>query len=231
MAYYFAVETKENNYTAISIKRCKRNLRTTFRYESPYKYTLEEIDEITSTYTDESELKQALTKVYELTPENIDKPLTIFYAKGMEKRLIKGKILYEDSRTLTEDTSEVIKYIEEKVNDSDFTFFRQLAETLRSDSISKSLVSQLATLIEQKLITEDTKTLEKINKTINDSVSTTAKILIYNNHIDEKGVIRPTNKIDYESLHNIVSFISDYEIAINKDKKTEYSKIKKINNS
>ena len=59
----------------------------------------------------------------------------------------------------------------------------------------------------------------------NELVEETTKLLIYENHMDDKGTISYTNKINYENLHNLVSFITDYEKSLNKDKTSKQKRV------
>lgn len=224
MAYYFAVETEENNYVAINIKRCRLSFTTNYRYENPFECTLKEINNITTSFKNEEELKKSLANVYVLPEEYFDKPLALIYAEGIERRLVNGNVLYEESRNLLDSSLQVINFIKNKYDEKDCLFFRQLAETYPNDSIIKSRISVIASLIERQQVTEDTK-LKEICSIGDELVEETTKLLIYENDMNNKGTISYTNKINYENLHNLVSFITDYEKSLNKDKKTQHKKV------
>ena len=232
MAYYFAVETKKDNFNAISIKRCREYSHKAFMYDNSFACTLEEINKITTTFKNEEELKQALVKSYSLPVEHIEKPLVIFYKEGMDSRLVKGNILYENSSYLIEDVSETIRYIENKSKENDYQFFRQLSTILSNESITKSLVSKIASLIEKSILTGiREKELEEINGLGTNIVIETAKLLIYNNCVNEQGIIGHTKRVNYENLHNLVSFISNYETTLNRDKTSGLKRIKTKENT
>ena len=91
MAYYFAVETEENSFNAINVKRCRHYFNTTNNYTEPLACTLKEINDVTTTFANEEELKKMLLSVYSLKEEDYNKPLAIFYLNGIERRLVKGK--------------------------------------------------------------------------------------------------------------------------------------------
>ena len=224
MAYYVAVKVNEKYYEAVNIKRCKMAFTTNYRYEEPCACTLQEINNITTTYNSEEEFKIALRKDSILKPEHLDKPLVIFYFDKVEKRLVEGKLLYEDSIDLIENISEVTNYILTKFKDNDYKFFKQLAETLREDSINKYIkISQIASSIEARLVNQTEE-----NQSLDNEIITVTKLLIYkNDDIDEKGIVSTTNKLDYEAFHNLVSFIIDYEEILKKDKTSGYAKTMK----
>ena len=227
MAYYFAVETKENNYDAVNIKRSRTYSHQAYMYDNPFACTLKEIDEITTTFKNEEELRLALINSYSLNSQNFDKSFRIFYKEGMESRIVSKSILYEDSREYIEEPIEVIKYIQNKSQENDYTFFRQLADTLSDESITKSLVSKIATLIENGVVSGNRdEELDKINIFGTNIVIETAKLLIYQNYINEQGNISYKNRINYEKLHNIIAFISDYDLSLNKDKTSNKKRVK-----
>lgn len=232
MAYYFAVETEKNNYNAVNIKRSRIYSNQVYVYDNPFACTLKEIDEITSTFKNEEELRLALINCYSLNLQNFDKSFRIFYKEGMESRIVSKSIIYEDSRELLEEPTEVIKYIENKAKENDYNFFRQLANTLSDESITKSLVSKIATLIEKSIISgEPTEELNKINILGTNLVIETSKFLIYENYINEQGNLSYKNRINYEKLHNIVAFISNYQLSLNKDKTSNLKKVKTKENT
>lgn len=221
MAYYVATKVNEKSYEAVNIKRCRQVFTTNYRYEEPCACTLKEINNITTTYTSEEEFKTALRREFILNKEQANRELVIFYADEVEKRIVKGTLLYEGSRELIESVPEVINYLLNKFKEKDYNFFRKLADTLNSDSISKSIIYQLSSTIEESLVND--------KKEITDNeVITAIKLLIYENNINEKGIVSPTKKLDYESFHNIVSFIAEYEETIKKEKTSGYSRKKEI---
>ena len=226
MAYYFAVETQKNNYNALNIKRTRTYSHKAYRYENPFECTLKEIDQITTTFKNEEELRLALINCFSLNSINFDKSFTIFYKEGMESRLLSSPILYEDSRDFIEEPNEVIGYIENKFYEKDNEFFRQLAATLPDESITKSLVSKIASLIENDTTNNSKEDLVRLN-----FVTETAKLLIYQNYINEQGSITYINKINYEKFHNLLGFISSYKLTLNKENTSNLKRIKTIKNT
>lgn len=221
MAYYVAVKVNEKHYEAVNVKRSRHASAINYRYEEPCACTLQEINNITTTYENEACFKESLRRSFVLKPEHFSKPLVIFYADETEKRTVKGNVLYENSREMIENVSEVINYTLNKYKENDYRFFRFLAETLNPDSISKSIILKLSSLIEEKLVSENSQ-----NKNLENEVITATKILIYQNDINEKGFVSPTNKLNYEAFHNLVSFIANYEENLEKEKVSGYAKTK-----
>ena len=221
MAYYFAVETQKNDFNAVNIKRTRTYSHVAYMYDNPFECTLKEIDQITTTFKNEEELRLALINCFSLNSVNFDKTFTIFYKEGMESRLLSSPILYEESRDFIENPNEIVKYIENKSLENDYNFFRQLATTLPDESITKSLVSKIASLIQNSTITDPREDLVRLN-----FVTETSKLLIYQNYVNEQGSVTYINKINYEKLHNLAGFISSYEKTLNKDKTSNLKRIK-----
>ena len=86
-------------------------------------------------------------------------------------------------------------------------FFRELADKIPNGTINKSLVCKLASLIENELLNEelDEKMIDEI-----------AKLLIYRSSINKNGSIICEEKINTENLHNVLSFISEYDKSLAK---------------
>ena len=218
MAYYFAVETEENSFNAINVKRCRHYFKTTNNYNEPLACTLKEINDVTTTFANEEELKKMLLSVYSLKEEDYNKPLAIFYLNGIERRLVKGNILYEDSRYLLEEPNKVIEYIQEECKNNDFTFFRELSKIYPNDSICKSLICKIASLLEGKTNNENIS---------NESLAIEAtKILMNNTEINSNGMISYKNTINYEKLHTLVSFISEYKLSLQNDLNNQKRRVK-----
>lgn len=224
MAYYFAVETEKNSFNAINVKRCRHYFKTTKNYDEPLACTLKEIDNVTTTFKNEEELKKMLLKVYSIKEEDMDKPLAIFYLDGIERRLVNSNILYEDSRNMLETPTEVINYFQDLVKDNNADFFQQLATKYSDDSICKSLLYKLASLIEKNSVSNDDE------QSIESLVIEVTKILINDTIINQEGLISATNKLNYEKLHVLVSFISNYQLSIKQDITQNKTKTRKKDN-
>ena len=67
MAYYFAVETEENSFRAINVKRCRSYRNVLNYYDIPLACTLKEINSITTTFKNEAELREKDNAINALT--------------------------------------------------------------------------------------------------------------------------------------------------------------------
>jgi len=210
MAYYFAVETEKNSFNAINVKRCRHYFETPKYYDEPLAYTLKEIDKVTTTFKDEEELKRMLLRVYSLQEEDLNKPLAIFYIDDKEKRLVKGNILYEDSRSMLEEPNQVIEYIKNRIKENDTNFLMSLIDNL-DDSLVIYQLNKIITLIEMNQ-TNNSSNIKSIIK--EDFITTVIDALIHDYYIDDKGTTKFKKNINYEKLHIIVSTISKYQLSL-----------------
>ena len=96
MAYYFAVEAEKNNYIGKNIRNSK--LFGAEHYSAaPYECSLGEIDNFTSEFQDERQLKEHLLREEIIEEYDLDKNIVIFFIRDAERRLVGGNILYRDS--------------------------------------------------------------------------------------------------------------------------------------
>ena len=215
MAYYFAVETEKNSYVAKNIRNSKY-FGSQYYKNVPYECTLGEIDDFTSEFESEDKLKEQLYKEEIIKESDLDKNIAIIFSQEITRRKVGGNILYKDSKVMLDNPSEVIKYIGKVAKEKDSTFFRELSEKLPDGTINKSLVCKVASLIELSITDESNKELD------NNMIEEVAKILIYRTSIKDNGSIVCNDKINTENLHNILSFISEYEKSlVKKSNKTK----------
>lgn len=217
MAYYFAVETEENTYVGKNIKK-SGYFGNNFTYKNHCECWLQEIDEYTTRFNNEKILKSCLLSEGIITLFDMDKPLSIVYSEGIERRVVSKDILYKDSQKFIKNPNLILDYITTKYEENDNEFFRQLEETLPVNSIVRCMVAKKATEIEKRLLGELT------NQSKN--ISATAKVLVYNFSLCDEGELIIKDETNKESIHHIVSFINNYELKLNKDKQNIKVRIK-----
>ena len=205
MAYYFAVETEEKSYVAKKIRNSRYFGSEYSSINGSYECTLEEIDRFTSEFKNEESLKRHLLSEEIISDADFNKEIAIIYSKGIKIRKVDGNILYSNAKNMLENPNEVVIYIKNKAKEKDSTFFRELSKKLPDGTINKSLVCKVASLIELSLTNENEQDLD------NDMIEEIAKILIYRTLTKEDGSIVCTDTINTENLHNILSFVREYE--------------------
>lgn len=233
MAYYVAVQKKNGNYLGINIK-ASGFFDALSKYQEVGACTLEEIDRYTTRYSNEALFKGCLLSERILPKDDIEQPLVIYYYKkdenGKEERIVSDYILYKESKSFIENPTLVIDYVLKKAKENDYLFFRQLADTLPANLTSASLVTKIASLLENNAINGSNELRLDVCLPLEDNIVTaTTKLLIYNNHIiPENGTVTYTGEINHESFHNLLAFISSYEKALLKDKSSGYAKTLKL---
>jgi len=216
MAYYFAVETEENSYVAKKIRNSRLFGSECNSINGSYECTLEEIDRFTTEFKNEETLKRHLLSEEIISYKDYNKEIAIIFSKGIKNRKVDGNILYSDAKNMLQNPNEVVIYIKNKANEKDSTFFRELSEKLPDGTINKSLVCKVAFLIELSLIDENNKDLD------DNMIEEVAKILIYRTSTKDDGSIECSDAINTENLHNILSFIREYEnTLVKRDNKTK----------
>jgi len=214
MAYYLAVERKVDSYEAINIRNTRKGRAILPQpNNSKYECTLEEIDKFTTQYDSLQSLK------YDLYNENkiswFTCPLAIVYSDGLELRITKD-ILLSSSIEYLKNPDLVIEYLVNKFCSFDIHFTKELAQVLPEKSIIRTKVENMVLVMEAG-ITHDI----PLDVT---SVVNLAQSLVYN--LDKNGFIKESKTIDYEMLHNIIVFITNYE---NKEKEKTKNRIKTKN--
>lgn len=222
MAYYFAVEIKEDNYDAISIKRSRNYSHKAYTYDNPFACTLKEIDKITTTFKNEEELRLALINCYSLNLQNFDKSFAIFYKDGVVSRIVLGSILYENSRELLEEPSKIREYIKEVYKENNIDFFKKMLNQY-NDSLITYQIKKIISVIEYN-ITAKGFYIKKVMS--EEDLDYFVKLLMHNYITDKDGFIRFSKTSNYEKIHNLVAFISDCELTLNKDKTSNLKKVK-----
>ena len=197
MAYYFAVETEKNSYVAKNIRNSKF-FGSEYRTSIPYECTLSEIDDFTSSFQSEKELKEQLLKERIIEEEDLDKNIAIIFTRGIERRMVGGTILYSDVKSMIDIPTTAVEYIKKQAKDNNYHFFRELSKKLPNGTINKSVVSKLASLIEESKELDD-KMIDEV-----------ARLLIYRSQVKDNGSIICEDKVNTENLHNVLSFISEY---------------------
>lgn len=199
MAYYLAVERVPNSYEAINIKKTTKG-RNKFKDILPtYECTLEEIDKYTSEYDSLERMSHDLHGEKKVQWSNCS--LAIVSVNGIEIR-IKQNMLFSNSKKYLENPNLVAEYILNQYKDTNITFFKYLITVLSEKE--KNKVENLITELEKSIVS-DILYDESI-------VLSVIKSLIYT--MDNQGNLYE-DKLNYEKLHDIVSFIATYEENLN----------------
>lgn len=214
MAYYLAVERNIDSYEALNIKNT-RKARDIFssKYDNNYACALEEIDKFTTQYDSLQALKYDLYSEHKISWFTC--PLAIVYSSEKELRITKD-ILLSSSIKYLENPNLVIEYLVNRFCNLDISFTKELANTLKDKSIIRAKIESITSSMEAGITYNMSLELN--------SIVHLAQSLVYN--LDKDGFIKESKTIDYEMLHNIIVFITNYE---NKEKEKTKNRIKTKN--
>lgn len=201
MAYYFAVETEENSFLAKNIRNSKF-FGSEYRTNTPYECSLGEIDNFTSEFKDEKQLKEQLLKERIIEEFDLDKNIAIIFTRGIERRKVGGNLLYSDVKEMLDCPIKAVEHIKNQAKENNSHFFRELSKKLPNGTINKSVVSNLASLIEASKELDD-KMIDEV-----------ARLLIYRSQVKDNGSIICEDKVNTENFHNVLSFISEYNKSL-----------------
>lgn len=204
MAYYVAVETANNHYLGIDIKR-SGFFGTEMAYKEEAKCTLEEIDTYTTKYLNEEHLKKSLLSERILSKKYKTCPLAIVYVPEKGKEQVVGTLLYKDYKEYLKNPYLVVEYITRKVKELDFEFLKELEKILASNLTTKD-----SSLDISKLLDGDMTIIESIKKLLNANQTENTE----------------SEQINHNNLRMLVQLISDYE-SLNKKENKEIKVRKK----
>lgn len=238
MAYYLAVETTVSSFEGLNFKKSKKYQKL-FGNQKGYESTLEEIDKFTTEYVDEQRLSNDLQNDSVLSSYYHNHPLSIIYVNGLEVRKVPGELLFLDSKKFIENPNLVIEYIINKAKEEDTLFFRKLSLILPENNVTTYMISVLATSFENKQIKgfkNKLSLLDKLKMFLNkkndeELIQNIAKSLVQFCYLDNDGQLEFTETIDYEKFHHTVSFISEYERNLSKEKTDGPKRVKTKQNT
>lgn len=205
MAYYLAVERTPDSFEAINIKKTTKGKKM-FAPNESYECSLEEIDRFTTEYETLMSLKYSLHSERKIPWANSS--LALVCVQGIELKITQD-ILLRNSKKYLENPNLVIEYLINKFCSYDSDFTNQLSNNFPETTETRNVLEEL------KL--EITKCIINKSKLDINNITDIANSLIYNAELT----------IDYQKLHNIVAFISEYENSLNQEK--GYQRIKTKN--
>lgn len=227
MAYYFMVEKKKGEYLPLDI-RCSRYFQLSPKYKKACAYTLQEIDLFTMMFNDEEELRKVLL-LEEIIPVNLStKSLSI-------RTLIKGTynkvpydFLYQKDIEYIMNPIKVIETIMKRYYQNDFVFIKKFADYFSNHYECKSTAPEIRQLAEIS-IREGKRNyhLDEIDKNGDKQVARLVKLLILKHYERPDGFIDYKNEPNYRNLHDVITFINNYDkkLVINKETTKEQSDI------
>lgn len=188
MAYYLMLNKKQINLNNVDTFKRSSNLKGN-------SYTLEEIDNFTSMYKDQTILKQELYKSSLISSKDLESKLYIARKnKGELEKVKYDPVFYLDKKYL--DISYLTNLILSLNEDNDF--LNKLITYYRNSYVNNEIVS----IIRYYLIAKD---MHMIDYDINELLRTFIQKEIYN-YDYETGEV----KVKYKSLHDLAMFTRNH---------------------
>lgn len=167
---------------------------------------LKNLDEFTTLFTDEYEMKEYLIKKGIISYKNYEKPLCIKYkSKGQMKKLRYG-ILYKEAKEFL-DVAYIIDYLTSRKDD--INLLEKLCNHYRNSYIQGTNLNLLKMYINKIRTNEEltTKDMSIFEETVKDFVTREVynyDASTYRYKLDNEGNI----KIKYRGLHDLAAFLS-----------------------
>lgn len=211
MAYYFMLENKKGSWEKLNIPNSKY-FRKSSRYKQYGACSLEEIDYFTMMFDDEEELRMSLLKEGILTPDNINKPLSIRLPRRDTFKKVMYDFLYQKDLIYIADPKRIIDKINDFNHQNNFHFLEKFATNYQDFHECNSSASELkmASIYSKKNNTRSKylNTLDNEGHTLPERV---AYLLLYEHRELSSCDIIYYPKIKYANLHSLVAFINHYE--------------------
>lgn len=209
MTYYIAVEKEQNSYIGLNFAKLVYHVDKAQKKEKNG-YTLKELDEFTSRFESESDLKSYLSKEKIITTEIYDKPILVISVNGDEVEEIIGSPIYKDNKQMVANPMLVTEYIISKYNELDLDFFKKLYDFYGEETVAgikiKELISKLSTIQDHSVFKDELTTVNENGDTLLSEIIKLTMLDI--KHIENEKVVY--SGLNYERLRSIVTFILNY---------------------
>lgn len=211
MAYYLMVEKKRGVYQPLNISSSKYYLSRTKSFNKPCAHSLQEIDEFTMLFDDETELRKRLNEEGILPCSLLDKPLSIRLPKNGTYKKVPHDFLYQNDIEYIMEPERLISLIMKRYHQNDFIFIRKLASYFSEVHECSTTAPEVARLSEASIFQGRRHSgLEELDKNGDIMVARMIKLLILKHYENPNGTIDYKDKVNYRNLHDLIAFINNY---------------------
>jgi len=220
MAYYFMVEkrdrTNKRNYVAIDVSKSPCFSRLSNLKENRFK--LQELDYFTMMFNNEEELRRHLFKEGLINMEDSRRPLSIRNKINGEYEKVRYDFLYQKDLEYIVDPNKLIKRIEDKLYEEDFTFLADLANNYVNHRYCGWTAFDVRLHASDSIRNNYSKCyLYREDENRDNLIKRMIKLIIYKSYRGRKGFIfyktdesgKPI--VNYLELHKLLAFINNYE--------------------
>ena len=223
MAYYFTIEIKRGKFRPISISNSVYFQNTVKKYKKPCAYSLEEIDNFTMMFNNETELRERLVEEGIVAQKYYDKPLSIRYSKKDEFIKVPNDFLYQDDIEFVADPSRLVKHILKRYYDNDFLLIKRIVNKFSEHRRCQSTIPEIRQFIEIS-IREGKRYpfLDEIDENGDNLIIRLIKLIILESEDNYKtGKVIYKNKLNYRNLHDLIALIRNYEKELTRQPQQE----------
>ncbi|MGN1358559.1 MAG: hypothetical protein ACI4WU_04245 [Bacilli bacterium] len=223
MAYYLMIEAKKNIHQELPIENSKIFTKLT-NYRKTGACSLKEIDLYTTMFYDEQELRKSLYEEGILSPELINKSLSIRTIQHGVRKKVPYDFLYQKDLEYLMNPNKLIAEINQRNLDNDFLFIKNLAEKFQSCRDCNATASELKHHANASLNTNHrSKYLDERDRQGDNLVVRFLKLLIFNYDQKPTGEIIYYNSIKYSNLHHLIAYMNNYNNKHQEKKSLENS--------
>ena len=212
MAYYLMIETKKSMYQELPIENSKIFTKLT-NYRKTGACSLQEIDLYTTMFYDEQELRKSLYEEGILSPELINKSLSIRTIQNGIRKKVPYDFLYQKDLEYLMNPNKIITEINQRNFANDFIFIRNLAEKFQS---YHECNASLNTNRRSKYLDERDRQGDNLTVRF-------LKLLIFNYEQKPTGEIIYYDTIKYSNLHHLIAYMNNYNNKHQAEKPLENS--------
>ena len=209
MAYYLMVEEKKEQYSIIDINRSPIFYRTS-KFKGN-KASLEEIDNFTVMFYDETELRRHLLDNKLISESNYGRNLSIRLARGGKYHKVMYDFLYQKDIEYIMDPKKLIKRVKDKLIEKDYIFIIKYANKYIKYHGCEIISAEVREFANYSLKTGvSSRHFYEYDENGDDPLTIMTKLLIYEHKYDYGKIVYSDNT-KYRNLHDIIAFINNYE--------------------
>ena len=218
MAYYFTVETKRGEFQPIDIKNSIYFQNINRKFKKPCAYSLDEIDNFTMMFDDETELRERLTQEGTLPLRYFDKPLSIRYCVKDEYIKVPNDFLYQKDLEFVNDPPRLVKHILRRYYDNDFLLIKRIVNKFSEHRRCQSTIPEVRQFIEISIRDGKRCTfLDEIDENGDNLIIRLIKLIILESYDNYKtGKVIYKDKLNYRNLHDLIALIRNYDKELEK---------------
>lgn len=211
MAYYFMVETKKGEYQPLNISKSKYFPVVKPKYKKENAHTLQEIDQFTTLFNDEIELRKILLEEGILPLEYALKPLSTRFLNKNEYNKVMYDFLYQKDIEYIISPTKIIETIMKEYYRNNFLFIQKLANHFSKHYECSTTAPEIARLAETSIRQgRRHRSLDELDQNKNNMVTRLIKLLILKHTEKFDGKIEYKDEINYKNLHAIIAFLNRY---------------------